>query len=264
MVDDLVSALNRQYLKVRQQYRHLQAWTATLARTSLPEPRFVLFGRGRSGTSLLISLLDSLPSLHCEGEILHDYVPFPHTHVLGRSARSHSGGYGFKLLSYQVRDVQTALESPKTVLRTLHHDDGFQVLYLRRTNLLRHALSNIRARRDTFHRTGDAASPSRPALHVDPEHVVEWMRSSEALATYEHALLEDVPHLSLTYEENLRDPDAHQSTVDTVCEYLDIEPAPVETSHQKLAPRSLRAGVANYDELAHHLRATPYEQYLNE
>jgi hypothetical protein len=90
------------------------------------------------------------------------------------------------------------------------------------------------------------------------------MRSSEALAAYEQKLLEDVSYLSLTYEDNLRDPDAHQSTVDTVCEYLGVEPARVATSHQKLAPRSLRAGVANYDELARHLRDTPYEQYLND
>jgi LPS sulfotransferase NodH len=264
MVDDLVSGLNRQYLKVRQQYRHLQACTAYLTGAPLASPRFVLFGRGRSGTSLLISLLDAIPSLHCEDEILHDYVPFPHVHVLGRNARSGGGGYGFKLLSYQVRDVQTALDAPRRFLRTLHHDDGFQVLYLRRTNLLRHALSNIRARRDTFHRTGDEDAPSRPALHVDPEHVVDWMRSSEALATYEHELLDGVPHLSLTYEDNLRDPEAHQSTVDTVCAYLGIPSASVETTHQKLAPRSLRAGVENYDELARHLRDTPYEQYLND
>ena len=264
MVDDLVSTLNRQYLKVRQQYRHLQACAAYLTRADRPSPRFVVFGRGRSGTTLLVSLLDGLPSLRCEGEILHDYVPFPHVHVLGRSLRYGGRGYGCKLLSYQVRDVQTALDTPRTFLRTFHHDDGFQVLYLRRTNLLRHALSNIRARRDTFHRTADEGSPSRPPLHVDPEHVVEWMRSSEALAAYEQKLLEDVSYLSLTYEDNLRDPDAHQSTVDTVCEYLGVEPARVATSHQKLAPRSLRAGVANYDELARHLRDTPYEQYLND
>jgi len=262
MIDDLGSTLNRHYLKGRQQYRHLQAWTAYLTGASLPSPRFVLFGRGRSGTSLLISLLDALPALRCEGEILHDYVPFPHAHVLGRCARIRSRGYGCKLLSYQVRDVQTALDAPRTFLRILHHDDGFQVLYLRRTNLLRHALSNIRARRDTFHRTGEEDAPSRPALHVDPEHVVEWMRSSEALAAYEHELLDGVPHLSLTYEDNLRDPEAHQSTVDTVCDYLGIQSAPVETSLQKLAPRSLRAGVHNYDELARHLQNTPYEQYL--
>jgi len=264
MVDNLFSTLNRQYLKVRQLYRHVQACTAYVTRTTLPSPRFVLFGRGRSGTSLLVSLLDSVPSLRCEGEVLHDYVPFPHTHVLGRSRRVNTGGYGCKLLSYQVRDVQTALEAPEAFVRTLHREDGFQVLYLRRSNLLRHALSNIRARRETFHRTSNQDSSSRPALHVDPEQVVEWMQSSEALATYEKKLLDDVPYLSLTYEEHLRNPKAHQSTVDTVCEYLDVDPAPVETAHQKLAPRSLRAGVQNYDELARHLQNTPFAQYLSD
>jgi len=138
------------------------------------------------------------------------------------------------------------------------------VLYLRRTNLLRHALSNIRARRDTFHRTDDETDGSRPALHVNPEHVLSWMRSSKTLGEYERTLLDGVPHLPLTYEEHLRDPDHHQTTVDTVCDYLDVASATVHTSQQKLAPRSLQAGVANYDELARCLQDTPYEQYLDD
>jgi LPS sulfotransferase NodH len=263
MLDDALSVLNRQYLRVRQQYRHLQACTAYLAGRTPPDTRFILFGRGRSGTTALVSLLDAVPALDCEGEILHDYVPFPLIHVLGRSRRSRASGYGCKLLSYQVRDVQTALRDPETVLRVLHEDYGFALLYLRRTNLLRHALSNIRARRDQFHRRASEAARA-PALQVDPDHVLEWIESSEALQRYESRLLEGLPHLSLTYEEHIRDPDAHQSTVDTVCDYLGVPSAPVETDYQKIAPRSLRDGVANYETLARYLRPTDYAAYLDE
>lgn len=264
MADDLFSILNRQYLKVRQQYRHLQALAAHLSSQSLPVPRFILFGRGRSGTTALVSLLDSLPALQCEGEILHDYVPFPRLHVLGRSAKSALPGYGCKILSYQLRDVQTALETPETFLHTLHEKSGFRVLYLRRKNLLRHALSNIRARREGFHQKQSDGPREHTALTVDPQHVVEWMDSSQALRAYEQRLLKGIPYLSLTYEDHLKDPSVHQATVDKVCEYLGIEPAPVHTEYQKIAPRSLREGVANYDALAEHLASTEYAKYLDE
>lgn len=263
MAGDVLSALNRQYLKVRQQYRHLQALGGYLTGRRPPETRFILFGRGRSGTTALVSLLDSLPAARCEGEVLHDFVPWPLLHVRGRSRRGRAAGYGCKILSYQLRDVQTALEAPKDALRTLHHRHGFDLLYLRRTNLLRHALSNIRARRDRFHHRSAEPTQARP-LTVDPEHVVEWMKNSEALRDYEAEVLEGLPHLSLTYEEHMRNPDAHQSTVDQICDYLGLPSAPVETDYQKIAPRSLREGVANYEALARHLRATGYDDDLND
>jgi hypothetical protein len=135
MFDALVSTLTQQYLKVRQQYRHAQAlwayrWTDSNA---LPIPRFILFGRGRSGTTALLSMLDDVPALHCEGEVLHNYVPYPYRHVLGRSARAAAPGYGCKILSYQVQDVQNALEHPASFIDRLWSEGGFQILYLRRT-----------------------------------------------------------------------------------------------------------------------------------
>jgi len=265
MLRSISSFLNRQYLIVRQQYRHAEAlWAHRHAGAGeRPALRFVLFGRGRSGTTALVSMLTDVPVLHCEGEILHDWVPWPYRHVLGRSLRSGARGYGCKILSYQIRDVQTRIETPDDFLRTLHENQGFQVLYLRRTNLLRHALSNIRARRDQFHRKKDGRRSEARALRVDPDHVVEWMRSSASLRDYEERLLEPVPHLSLTYEEHIRDADSHQDTVDEICTFLGVESASVESSYQKVAPSSLRQNVANYDELARRLHGTPYATYLD-
>lgn len=264
MFDAFVSALTQQYLKVRQQYRHAQALWAHARTTleALPEPRFILFGRGRSGTTALLSMLDDVPALRCEGEVLHNYVPYPYRHVLGRCVRTRGAGYGCKILSYQVRDVQVRLEQPKAFIRTLRDEAGFQILYLRRTNLLRHALSNIRARREQFHQKKDDAPADSQALRVDPDHVVEWIRSSEVLGAYEERLLDAVSHLSLTYEEHIRDPEAHQDTVDEICSFLGVESAPIESSYRKIAPPSLREGVINYDELVTRLEGTPYEQYL--
>ncbi|MCS3631973.1 hypothetical protein GGP55_002584 [Salinibacter ruber] len=262
----LVSALTQQYLKVRQQYRHAQAlWShRRTGPDALPDPRFILFGRGRSGTTALLSMLDDVPALHCEGEVLHNYVRYPYRHVLGRSVRPAAPGYGCKILSYQVQDVQTALDEPEAFIHRLWEEGGFQILYLRRTNLLRHALSNIRARREQFHQKKDDIPAEAQALRVDPDRVMDWIRSSEALGAYEKRLLEDVPHRSLTYEKHIRNPEAHQQTIDDICAYLGVESVPIESSYRKIAPPSVREGVANYDELVRRLRETPYEKYLEE
>lgn len=261
--DEAATFLRRRYLVLRQQVRHLQAGLSYLSGRPLPDTRFVLFGRGRSGTTALVSMLDDVPGLQCEGEVLHNYVPFPYRHVWGRAARCSAEAYGCKILSYQIKDVQRPPGPREDFLHTVHHEHGFQILYLRRTNLVRHALSNIRARRDTFHRKKSDPDDGSRALRVDPDRVMEWMRSSEALHEYEHALLDGVPHLSLTYEEHLRHADDHQSTVDLVCDFLGIESGPVESSYRKVAPPSLRDRVANYEELARRLEGTPYAKYLD-
>lgn len=266
MLDAVKSALNQNYLFLRQQYHHLQALYASPASPSGHVPantRFVLFGRGRSGTTALVSMLDDLPDVRCENEILHDVVLFPYEHVVGRSALFSTPVYGCKILSYQVRDVQTRLAAPEDVLRDLHHRDGFQIVYLRRKNLLRHALSNIRARKEHFHRKKSDQGSTARALYIDPDQLIDWMEHSESLQAYERKLLEDVPHLSLTYEENIRSPKNHQSTVDQIAEFLGIETAPVESSYEKVAPPSLEDGVANYDELVEHLANTRYERFLD-
>lgn len=209
-----------------------------------------------------MNMLDGLPGVRCEGEILRNCLPFPQLHPKGRSLWSGHDIYGCKILSHHLRDVQWTHRNPTEYLRRLHREEDFNVLYLRRTNLLRHALSNIRARREGFSRKKGEQAPSG-AMQVDPENVIRWMRSSEALKAYEERLLEGVPHLSLTYEENIRDPRRHQETVEDICEFLGIESAPVQTQYQKMAPPSLREGVANYEALARQLSGTEYARYLD-
>ncbi len=263
MLDTVESFLRRRYLLVRQQYRHAEALIAYLSPRRVPEKRFILFGRGRSGTSALVSMLDALSDVRCEGEVLHDYVPFPRLHVLGRAMRCRERTFGCKVLSYQIRDVQTPRLPREAFIRRLHERDGFHILYLHRTNLLRHALSNIRARLESFHEKKDDPESGRQPFSVDPDHVVEWMQRSESLYEYEQQLLEDVPHLELTYEQHIRSPEDHQSTVDTICTYLDIASAPVESSYRKVAPPTIREQVANYDELAGRLDDLGCAHYLD-
>ena len=57
-----------------------------------PPTKFVIFGRGRSGSTLLVSLLNSNPDIHCDGEILSRKKLFPekviHSKRLCRTKKS--------------------------------------------------------------------------------------------------------------------------------------------------------------------------------
>lgn len=102
--------------------------------SQLPEKKFVIFGRGRSGSTLLVELLDSHPQIHCDNEILHDRVLFPRLYIDSCASRYQSQVYGFKFLSYQIKDVQR-ISQPKKFLLQLYQS-GYKIIYLRRENLL--------------------------------------------------------------------------------------------------------------------------------
>ena len=59
-------------------------------------------------------MLNDVPGLRCAGEVLHNSVPFPYRHILGRAAGCTAEAYGCKVLSYQIKDVQRPPDGVKT------------------------------------------------------------------------------------------------------------------------------------------------------
>jgi len=225
--------------------------------------RFVIFGRGRSGSTTLVSLLDSLPGVQCDDEVLHRPVLFPLAHVRARCASSRSQAYGCKILSYQVRTVHRA-QRRQAFVGDLSRD-GFRILYLTRNNVVQQAISNIRARKLGFHQaTGTEAAVQR--VTVDRDDLMYWIGQSSALARFERAALDGVPHLALTYEDDLVLDSLHRATLLRVCDFLEL-PRPAgatpRSQYRKNSPRTLRGSVANYDQLVGFLQDTPFAGYLD-
>lgn len=242
-------------------YKHLtDVLKFSLKNNQLSPSRFVIFGRGRSGSTALVSLINSLPNLHCDGEILNQPVLFPFSHVLAKCGNSNSSIYGCKILSYQIRSVQPILNREGFIRRL--HDNGFKILYIKRENLIYHALSNIRAREFGFHKKVSEIHNDEK-ISVDTDELLNWIKSSEELDKYEKLLLEGIPHLSLTYENHLLNTGNHEPTVRLVCDYLSVECGKAETGYRKVSPKTLRDSVANYDEIIKCLENTAYAKYLD-
>ena len=154
---------------------------------SLPSKKFVIFGRGRSGSTLLVNLLDKHNKIYCDNEILHDRVLFPRLYIDLCASRHQSYAYGFKLLSYQIRDIQSIYNQEKFLFNL--HKSGYKFIYLTRSNLLYHALSNINARMKKFHHRLNEGELSNQPIKVEIKQVFEWIKHSEKLDKYEHDLL---------------------------------------------------------------------------
>ena len=85
---------------------------------------------------------------------------------------------------------------------------------------------------------------------------------SEKAEKYENDLLQELPYLNLIYEDDLQDSSSQQTTVNQICNLLQISPASVKTDLVKIMPSSLRDIVKNYEELAIALKKTKYAHFF--
>lgn len=228
----------------------------------LPKKRFIIFGRGRSGSTLLVSLLNAHSQIYCDGEILHDWVSFPHLHINVCASVCPRPIYGFKLLSYQIRDIQPII-NPTQFLSHLHRE-GYLIIYLSRQNLLAHALSNINARKQKFHHQLNQVEIQKQKINVDFQELVFWIEHSEKIERYEHQIINDLPHLPLIYEDNLLTPELQQKTANQVFNLLDIPTESVTTNFVKLMSSDLSNSIENYEELSAKIKQTRYARFLED
>ncbi len=226
---------------------------------ALPHTRFVIFGQGRTGSSLLRSLLNTHPDVRCEGEILAEHVAQPLQLVESYALASPRPVFGFKVKIYQLSDTQHV--DPAAFLGELV-GAGYRIIYLRRNNLLRHAISNSFAEmRGTYH---DHSAGPRPALTVDPAALIEVMGRRQAHLDREAAVLAPYEYVQVDYEADLLRPECHQPTADRVFRALDLDPVTVATDLSRSVSGDLTQRIANYADLEKALEGTPFSRFLED
>ncbi len=222
--------------------------------------KFVIFARGRSGSTLLLSLLNSDPKVNCEGEILNHRVLSPDKLINRRCSLASKEIYGFKLLSYQLRTVQK-INDPHTFLRELNLK-GFKIIYLRRENLLRHALSKAYANHTNRWHAKSIVS-NLPKMKIDVHQLFQSIQESERLEKFETDVLKGIPHFSMTYERNLENPDTHLETVRKIADFLEIQLSSPVTSFVKLSSNDFEDFIENSSQMIEFLKKTQYSEFLD-
>jgi LPS sulfotransferase NodH len=233
------------------------------ARWIQPQARFVIVTPGRAGSELLTDLLNSHPDIVCEAEILRERMLWPERFVAGRSTKAGLAGaraFGLKIhcghFGYQV------LRERPDYLRELS-ESGVRLIFLRRDNLLAQAISSTVARRTRWHWRG-ADRPEFTALGVDPVEVLMMAYLFEESDQFLQAALDGLPHLTLTYEQDLLDASAQQATVDRICRHLGLPSAPTSSDHVRFTPKRLSDTVANFDAVAAVVAPTRFGRFLDD
>lgn len=225
------------------------------------EKKFVIFGRGRSGSTLLVDLLNSSADIYCDGEILNRPVISVRQHIINCSKRKPSRVYGFKLLSYQLRSVHK-LARPESFLRQLSEEMGYQIIFITRKNLLRQTLSkHYAAFRNSWHE--NQMTGERPKMKVDVQLLLKHLQEGHELGRYEERVVSNLPHLPLTYEDNLSDPEKQDQTIALFSDFMGLEKFKSQSRLKKIAGQHYSDFIENHAEMEKALSGGPFEKYLS-
>ncbi|ESA32253.1 nodulation protein h [Leptolyngbya sp. Heron Island J] len=224
---------------------------------SHPTHRFVLFGAEFTGARLVTELLrrvavdaqqSPLSSTWAVASLLEQRHFFPLRHIQRQEMASSECVFGFKLSATDLMTTHRMSEPSRFI--AILHGQGYRVIHLQRRDLMRHAIAVLKARQPH-------------SRHLNPSDLIATLKHLDEQRIAEAAIVSQVPHLTITYETDLIDPNVHDATAQRLCSFLALKHQRV-TSSIKLVHQRISDLIANYDEVRSTLEHSDYAYVLNE
>jgi LPS sulfotransferase NodH len=244
----------------------LLARARAVAASPLPAPdaMFVIVCLPRTGSELLVDLLDSHPAIRCESELLRDPMRNAASYLRGRAAIARRRGeraWGAKIVYHQLSWYPERYGTPAAFLGRLDRA-GFRIISLARRNPIEQAMSALQAiQDDRYHyRAEDPGGGAR--LVVAPEALISMLWTLEEQETARRRALDGIDAFEVVYEDDLEDGARQQSTVDRIATWLGLERAPVASTLERRTLPRLADRLDDYPAVARALAATRYGRFL--
>ena len=238
-------------------------------RHASPVPRhaqfFVVVSQERTGSTLLSTLLSYHPSVLMDMDVFFTPETWPSSRRPGRILFSRRPVRGFKFKGGHA-PLKDSVDDAREFLLA-QYENGLRIIRLQRRDLLRQAISSYMVgARNGLHawngRRNQEEKPRPSRVSVDVDDVFGRMQYFDRLTRFQDEMLNDVPHLTMSYEANLLHADQHQSTANQIFDHLGLGHHPVETQLRKLTSNTLSDVVANVDQLGDRLQGTPFSRFL--
>lgn len=243
--------IQRAILKFRMR---ITEWVAYGAYYFLPEPKsahhkIFIFGQGRTGSTLLESLIASGLNFEPRGEILSPamiVIQHPLAYVLGRYKLANDN-FIFHVKPFHFYRGRKKPLDPRIFITTLQKS-GWKMVYLSRENKLLHGISNIVAeKRGGYHKMDDRDEGL--LIKADIPKLERYVTNRIRYSRGEQELIQGFDFVQVIYEHDLQNAENHQKTANRIFDFIGIPSAKVDTKLRKVNSKSLRETFANYDEL---------------
>lgn len=237
-------------------------------RLKFPKLKFVIYTRGRTGSTLLTELLNCHPEIYCDVEIFNflysgSRVKFPGMYIDSCSKRAYTAGkkvYGFKVKISQLR-FEHKYGNYDDILLNLYKKD-WKFIHLKRVNFLRHQLSNIISFKTNIYHLRNGDKDFNKKVIVDCEKLLRGVIYGEEVERIEEQNLKNIPHHTVIYEDDLLDNKKFQETADGIFQFLGVKSVPVRSDLKRITHDRLEDIIENYEEVEKFFLNTKYEKYL--
>ena len=248
--------------------------------------RFVVLSQPRSGSNLIVRLLQSHPNIDCFGEVLgdriywskrvgsqhpalyamrgHDPAGFVERHVWYPHPRA-IRAVGFKLL-YSQAGFRPASDGrglvSEGIVERLLALPGLSVINLVRRNSLRKLLSLKKSRitgQDIALKKEDWRDD--PPAHLTIGECEAFFRQQEAHAIFIRQKFLASRFMEIFYEDTLRD---RQAETDRICGFLGVPKMRLVVGTHRQSHMPLMQRVLNFDELSQHFKETRWSHFFTE
>jgi len=221
--------------------------------------RYIFYGHGRTGSSLLGRYINQHPEAHFDGELYYPEklksLPIwkrliarntPRFYLKSKVNSCQKRCYGFSFLFYQFVSTRATIE--------MMSKWGWKIIHLKRDNSFDQVMSNQVAHlRNKWHTLSDDTS-----LEKNQSQVFE-VDKDDALVRLKHILdvnrkqeeeMSLIPHITVHYERDLAQHSQHQQTLNRVFDFLELEHFDLESPKLlKTFNKPYSEIVSNYDEV---------------
>ena len=219
-----------------------------------PKTIFLIFGMGRSGSTLLVDLLNQHPDIHCDGEVLKKKVFHLPSFIDGRR---HFYGrkrlYGFRAKLYQAtREQKMTFEAFEEQL------SGFDVkwIYLYRKDTWKQALSAQVTKQTSIPNAENFEQLLEKPIEIDWAGLEQEWQNREKIKSAERQLIGGRALVELCYEEHLMEVGVRDLAMNELFKKLGLSERSVESKLQRLSNAYPKL-IKNYDKLQKNIAAHP-------
>lgn len=240
---------------------------------------FLILTTQRSGSTLLVDLLDQHPGVMCKGEIFSGYsqeklsyfesycvrdlmienddVTLRHrllTSFLRENIENSNSLFGFKLMIDQFFDYRFNESIFNEFLPNV------KIIRLTRDNSLDVLVSRLRSTVTDFYHATDEKSIQKIKIHIDPKLVVSQLDDVIAANDFIRTLMPDYLSITVSYDDLVSNV---ENSMSRIYDFLGVDmsflPVP---KYKKIGSYDLSDDVENFEEIACVLRDSKYSDLL--
>jgi hypothetical protein len=245
-----------------------------MLQTTRKKVKFVLVSHGRSGSTLFFDLLSQNPDYDQlqkpqDAEVLSRRIRLPSLYLEYLAYRSQSRLFGVHIKVFDHLEKINRIYSLTDQIAFFRKlvNNNWKIIYLRRENILRIALSILIAgERKIWHVKSAEEKTNLKLVNIDKRMLLRCMQITELRLQRDLNAISHVEYFPMVYESDLINPEFHQKTMDTVFNYLDISNnISVKASFLKTSGDNLAETISNLDEIVKFISSIPkYKIYLDE